>query len=151
MKRLHINVGVEDVAKSIAFYNNLFNEDPSVTKDDYAKWMLEDPRINFSISLAKTSPKGVDHLGFQADTPDELAVIAERLKAADQVTFDQDQTVCCYAQSDKTWVQDPDGVTWENFYTYKQTEEFGQGPTEEELHLAAERKEKVAESTSCCG
>jgi predicted lactoylglutathione lyase len=124
MKRFHVNVTVADLAKSIDFYETLFGEPPSVTKDDYAKWMLEDPRVNFSISESARS-QGVNHIGLQADTMEELGSIQERLHNAGKQTFEQPDAECCYARSSKTWVRDPDDVAWETFVTHKEITHYG--------------------------
>ena len=124
MKRFHVNLTVSDLKRSVDFYNTLFATEPSVEKDDYAKWMLEDPRINFSITeSAKAS--GVNHIGLQADTVDELKEIQDRLYDAEQKTFEQPAAECCYAKSTKTWVHDPDEVAWETFVTHGQITHFG--------------------------
>jgi predicted lactoylglutathione lyase len=124
MKRFHVNLTVSDLKKSVDFYNTLFAIEPSVEKDDYAKWMLEDPRINFSITeSAKVS--GVNHIGLQADTVDELKEIQDRLYEAKQKTFEQPVAECCYAKSTKTWVRDPDEVAWETFVTHGQITHYG--------------------------
>ena len=117
MKRMHLHVSVDDLPKSIAFYSTLFGAEPSVTKPDYAKWMLDDPRVNFAIS-AHGAAAGVDHIGIQVDDRDELATLAQRLKAAGETTFDEEATTCCYAHSDKSWVSDPSGLSWETFYAF---------------------------------
>jgi catechol 2,3-dioxygenase-like lactoylglutathione lyase family enzyme len=131
MKRFHVNVAVADLAKSIDFYNTLFGESPSVVKDDYAKWMLEDPRVNFSINESSRS-RGVDHIGLQADTMEELGGIQERLYSAGEQTFEQPDAECCYAHSSKTWVRDPDEVAWETFVTHNEITHYGNdhGPEE---------------------
>src|SRR5690349_24424697 len=105
MKRFHVHVAVPDLAASIRFYSTMFDAPPSVVKDDYAKWMLEDPRVNLAIS-SRARATGVDHMGIQVDSPGELATLATRLKAAGNTTFDQEATTCCYAKSDKSWVTD---------------------------------------------
>ena len=126
MKRLHLHVSVPDLDQSIRFYATLFGAQPSVVKDDYAKWMLDDPRVNFAIS-ARGRDVGVDHVGIQVDSTGELAVLAGRLKAAGAETFDEQATTCCYAQSDKSWVQDPGGIAWEAYHTMADAELFNQG------------------------
>lgn len=141
MKRLHLHVSVPDLAQSIQFYETLFGARPSVVKDDYAKWMLEDPRVNFAISQ-RDRLAGVDHVGIQTDTSEELAELASRLKAAGAQTFDQEATTCCYAQSDKSWVSDPAGVRWETFYTFGEATTYGE---EEPADLGA------AAGSACCG
>lgn len=125
MKRLHLHVSVDDLAQSIGFYSTLFGVAPSVVQTDYAKWMLDDPRVNFAIS-DRASTTGVDHLGIQADTPEELRSIAARLKAAGEVTLDQAATNCCYARSDKSWVNDPSGLRWETFHTLDDAPTYGE-------------------------
>ena len=125
MKRLHVHVAVEDLAKSIDFYSTLFGAEPAVVKDDYAKWMLDDPRVNFAIS-DRASTAGVDHLGIQVESGEELAELAGRLKAAGEVTRDQEATTCCYAKSDKAWVNDPSGIRWETFYTFGEAVTYGE-------------------------
>lgn len=117
MKRFHVHVNVEHLDSSIRFYTTLFGAEPSVVKDDYAKWMLDDPRINFAISQRGRMP-GVDHLGLQAEDGGELAVMGERLLQADAVTQAETATTCCYARSDKFWAQDPQGVRWETFHSF---------------------------------
>ncbi len=125
MKRLHLHVSVPDLTQSIAFYETLFGAAPSVVKDDYAKWMLDDPRMNFAISARERAP-GVDHVGIQVDSQAELAELAGRLKSAGAVTFDQEATTCCYARSDKSWVSDPAGVRWETFFTFGDATSYGE-------------------------
>jgi len=125
MKRLHIHVGVDDLDRSIRFYNALFGAEPVKTKPDYAKWLLDDPRVNFAIST-RARHKGVDHLGLQVDDDSELAEIRGRLAGADMATFDDGETVCCYARSDKSWVQDPSGVAWEAYRTMADAQVFAE-------------------------
>lgn len=139
MKRLHMHVSVPDLAPAIAFYRALFDAEPTATKSDYAKWMLDDPRVNFAIS-ARARGAGVDHVGIQVDSRDELGVLATRLKAAGAATFDQEATTCCYAQSDKSWVTDTAGVRWESFFTHGEATSYGE---DEVLPEAAE--------VACCG
>jgi catechol 2,3-dioxygenase-like lactoylglutathione lyase family enzyme len=125
MKRLHLHVSVPDLAQSIQFYETLFGAPATVVKGDYAKWMLDDPRVNFAISQREREA-GVDHVGIQVDSAEELGELATRLKAAGAVTFDQEATTCCYAQSDKSWVNDPAGVRWETFYTFGEATSYGE-------------------------
>ncbi len=124
MKRFHVSVTVADLGRSVEFYKTLFGEDPSVIKDDYAKWMLDDPRINFSISQSARS-HGVSHVGLQADTMSELEEIQERLRTAGAQTIEQPDAQCCYARSSKTWVRDPDSVAWETFVTHNDITHYG--------------------------
>lgn len=124
MKRLHVHVAVSDIQESVGFYATMFGAPPSVVKDDYAKWMLDDPRVNFAISSRGRAP-GLDHLGIQAEEGVELAEISGRLKAAGADTVDEAAATCCYAQSDKTWVQDPAGIRWETFHTFGESTVYG--------------------------
>jgi len=139
MKRLHLHVSVPDLAQSIRFYETLFGAPPSVVKDDYAKWMLEDPKVNLAISQ-RDRAAGVDHVGIQVDSAEELGELATRLKSAGAQTFDQEATTCCYARSDKSWVTDPAGVRWETFYTFGEATSYG----EDEPAVAAA-------ASACCG
>jgi catechol 2,3-dioxygenase-like lactoylglutathione lyase family enzyme len=141
MKRLHVHVAVENLDKSIGFYSTLFGAEPAVVKDDYAKWMLDDPRVNFAISDRARVP-GVDHLGIQVETNDELMELAGRLKAAGETTRDQEATTCCYARSDKAWVNDPSGLRWETFFTFGDATAYG----EDEPDVTLVSKPKAA----CC-
>lgn len=124
MKRFHVNVSVSDLARSTQFYSTLFGVPPTLRKGDYAKWMLEDPRLNFSISESH-SARGVNHIGLQAETLEELAAIQARLDEAEEKTFEQPDAQCCYARSSKTWVRDPDDVAWETFVTHGQITHYG--------------------------
>ena len=117
MKRLHVHAGVGDLDASIAFYSTLFGAAPDVVKPDYAKWMLEDPRVNFAISSGRHESKGIEHLGIQAEDQAELAEVYGRLKAADRPILEEGRTTCCYARSEKSWIADPDGIAWEAFFT----------------------------------
>ncbi len=114
MKRFHVHVAVPDLAKSIRFYSTMFGAEPAVVKDDYAKWMLEDPRVNFAISQ-RGGAAGVNHLGFQVDDASELQEIHGRLDAADAGVLEEKDVSCCYARSDKYWTTDPAGIPWESF------------------------------------
>lgn len=127
MKRFHVHVGVKDLAEGVRFYSALFGAQPSVTKDDYAKWMLDDPRINFAIST-RSGKAGLDHLGLQVDTADELAGLESQLKSASRDVVEEKGTTCCYAASDKSWVQDPAGIAWEAFHTLDTVPIFGEAP-----------------------
>ena len=143
MQRLHLHINVEDLERSIGFYSTLFGAEPTVRKPDYAKWMLEDPRVNLAISERGLAP-GLAHAGIQAETADELAVIASRLKAAGESTFDQQATSCCYAKSDKSWVVDPSGLQWETFHTFGESTAYG-----EDLAVAPVIAEQVMPAASC--
>ncbi len=141
MKRFHVHVHVEDLAKSVAFYSKLFAAEPTRLEGDYAKWMLDDPRINFAISSRGGQP-GVDHLGFQTDDAAELADLKARAKDADMALLDEGTTTCCYAQSEKHWVTDPQGLAWEHFHTLTDIPTFNQ--------KAAASTETAAEPPACC-
>ena len=133
MKRFHVHTGVENLDQSIAFYTALFGQEPSVTKPDYAKWMLDDPRINFAISQRDGAVKGVEHLGLQVADQEELAEVYGRLKAADRPVLEEGATTCCYAQSEKSWIADPDGVVWEAFLTTGDSTTYGGNPELQQL------------------
>ncbi len=117
MKRFHVHLNVAEIDGNVRFYSQLFGAAPSIRRPDYAKWMLDDPRVNFAISVRGREP-GVDHLGLQADTGAELAEIGARLAAADAIALTESGTTCCYARSDKFWAQDPQGTRWETFHTF---------------------------------
>ena len=117
MKRLHVHVGVENLDASIGFYSTMFGAEPSVVKEDYAKWMLDDPRVNFAISTTGRTP-GIDHLGFQVADAEGLAALGRRLDAAGGTVVPEEAAICCYAQSDKLWTEDPQGTRWETFHTF---------------------------------
>ena len=145
MKRLHLHVSVPDLDQSIRFYATLFGAQPSVVKDDYAKWMLDDPRVNFAISKQPNRTVGVDHVGIQVDSTAELAELAGRLKAAGAQTFDEEATTCCYAKSDKSWVGDPAGLRWETFYTFGEATTYGTSDALAALEATAKPQ------AACCG
>lgn len=140
MKRFHVHVAVNDLGKSIAFYSAVFGEEPAVVKDDYAKWMLEDPRLNFAISDRGQTP-GVNHLGFQAEDNAELEAIHSNLLKADTAIQREVGAHCCYAKSDKYWVTDPQGIAWETFHSLGSIPLFG----------SPEREPALVEETSSCG
>lgn len=133
MKRMHVHISVDDLAQSIQFYNHLFGTTPAVEKPDYAKWMLDDPRVNFAISQRGNKP-GLDHLGIQVDSSEELAEIKQRLQAADMSMLTQEGTTCCYAKSDKHWVQDPSGIAWESYRTLDSAPTFNDAKDETADH-----------------
>ncbi len=145
MKRLHLHVSVPQIEPAIAFYSTLLNAEPVVVKDDYAKWLLEDPRVNLAIS-SRARATGVDHVGIQVDSAEELAALASRLKAAGETTFDQEATTCCYARSDKSWVTDTAGVRWETFYTHGEATSYG----EDEVMPEATASSCCAPKQACC-
>src|SRR5512133_2077112 len=123
MKRFHVHVHVDDLQVSVAFYSKMFAAEPTRIEADYAKWMLDDPRLNFAISARGGKP-GVDHLGLQTDTDEELAELKARAWAADLTLADEGETTCCYARSDKHWLVDPQGISWEHFRTLEDVEMF---------------------------
>ena len=125
MKRLHVHVSVKDLPASIRFYRTLFGADPAVTQVDYAKWMLEDPRVNFAISVNR-QPIGVNHLGFQVETDEELRGMRAQLEEADARMVEESDQPCCYAKSDKYWVTDPTGIAWETFHTLGRIPVYGE-------------------------
>lgn len=136
MKRFHIHVGVKDLNHSVQFYSTLFGQQPTKLKEDYAKWMLEDPRVNFAIST-RVNAQGVDHMGIQVDESSELAELTERLKKADLGVYGEGATTCCYAESEKAWVKDPSGIAWETYHTMSDADLFSEKP-------------KQASASACC-
>ncbi len=145
MKRFHVHVAVSDLSKSIAFYSAIFGERPNVVKADYAKWMLEDPRINFAISNRGHAP-GVNHLGLQAEDNAELEAIHANLQKADTTVLPEKGAHCCYAKSDKYWVTDPQGIAWESFHSLGSVPLYG----EEHQAVPAPAPGGVAQATACC-
>ena len=128
MKRLHVHVSVADLDQSIRFYSTLFAAQPTVIKSDYAKWLLDDPRVNFAISTGQHATKGIEHLGIQVESREELAEVYSRLNAADRPVLDEGATTCCYAKSEKSWIADPDGIVWEAFFTNGEATTYGDSP-----------------------
>lgn len=126
MKRFHVNLKVKDLPRTVELYTALFGADPTVLKTDYAKWMLEDPRINFAISTGK-GMTGVEHLGIQAESKKELEEIYQNLRQAKGKTVEEGETHCCYAHSEKAWIKDPNGIEWEAFYTSGHSDRYGKG------------------------
>jgi hypothetical protein len=141
MKRLHVHVCVEDLTQSVRFYSTLFAAMPTVLKPDYAKWMLDDPRVNFAIST-RSSETGLDHLGIQVETRDELHEVYGRLQQAERPVLEEGATACCYAQSEKSWISDPQGVPWETFLTTGESTIYG-----DSVDLGSIR---VAKTQRCC-
>ena len=127
MKRLHVHVSVDDLSQSIRFYSTLFAAEPTVAKPEYAKWMLDDPRVNFAISKLDGRTAGISHLGIQAEDETELAEVYDRLSRAERPIVEAKGTTCCYARSDKQWIADPQGVPWETFFTYGEATVYGEG------------------------
>lgn len=141
MKRMHVHVSVADLAKAVRFYSELFSEQPAVVKPDYAKWMLDDPRVNFAISTRGQTP-GLDHLGIQVENDGELREVYARLQNAGGQIFEEGQTTCCYAQSEKSWIEDPAGISWEAFLTIGESTDYGSG---------RKTGARIAQSGACCG
>lgn len=158
MKRLHVHVGVNDLAESIRFYSTLFAAEPAVAKADYAKWMLDDPRVNFAISTGQVEGRGIEHLGIQVESEDELAEVHARLKAADRPLLEEGATVCCYARSEKSWIADPQGVVWETFRTTGEAVHYGTSPELDKLasdqaaaNACCAPAIETKPAASCCG
>jgi catechol 2,3-dioxygenase-like lactoylglutathione lyase family enzyme len=141
MKRLHVHVSVNDLDASVRFYSQLFAADPTVHKPDYAKWMVEDPRVNFAISQRDGRP-GVQHLGIQVEDRGELEEVYGRLRRAERPVIEEGETTCCYAHSEKSWIEDPQGVQWETFLTSGESTVYGT----DEIRPKAEKEAKAA----CC-
>jgi len=158
MKRLHVHVGVADLGRSIGFYSTLFGAAPSVVKPDYAKWMLDDPRVNFAISEGRHAGRGIEHLGIQVEDKGELAEVYGRLEAADRPMIEEGATTCCYARSEKSWIADPDGVVWEAFLTDGDATVYGESPALTALSgnaapasCCAPAIEEAPAAPKCCG
>ena len=130
MKRFHVHLHVNDLKASVAFYSRLFSAEPSRLEADYAKWMLDDPRVNFAISTRGRKP-GLDHLGFQVDSAEELATMKTAAQGAEMALIDEGATTCCYAKSEKHWIIDPTGVPWEHFHTLGNIPVFNEQTTPE--------------------
>jgi hypothetical protein len=139
MKRLHVHVAVSDLSQSVGFYSALFAAQPTVLKMDYAKWMLDDPRVNFAISTRRRAP-GLDHLGIQVESQEELHEVYGRLRQAGDNIIEQGQTACCYAKSEKSWIDDPAGISWETFHTTGDSITYGDGTGEREARVAHARQ-----------
>jgi catechol 2,3-dioxygenase-like lactoylglutathione lyase family enzyme len=141
MKRMHVHVAVDDLSRSIGFYSALFDAQPAVVKADYAKWMLDDPCVNFAISTRGREP-GLDHLGIQVENKTELHEVYARLRKAGGTIIEQGETACCYAKSEKSWIDDPAGIAWETFHTTGENTDYGDG--------SGERVARVAHEKLCC-
>jgi catechol 2,3-dioxygenase-like lactoylglutathione lyase family enzyme len=139
MKRLHVHVAVNDIPQSVGFYSALFASQPAVVKTDYAKWMLDDPRVNFAISTRGREP-GLDHLGIQVEDAGELNEVYERLREAGGNVIEQGETACCYAKSEKSWIDDPAGIAWETFLTKGESITYGDGTGENTARVAHEKQ-----------
>ena len=144
MKRLHVHVAVDNLSQSIGFYSALFAAQPALVKTDYAKWMLDDPRVNFAISTHSGRAPGIDHLGIEVEDGQELQAVYGRLKEAEGPVLEEGKTTCCYAQSEKSWILDPQGVSWETFLTTGESTVYGTS--------APRLKPKpAAKAAACCG
>ena len=143
MKRLHVHVSVEDIGHSVGFYSALFAAEPTVAKSDYAKWMLDDPCVNFAISTRGREP-GLDHLGIQVENTDELREVYARLREAGGNIIEQGKTTCCYSKSEKSWIDDPAGIAWETFHTTGESTDYGDGTGENRARVAHEKQ------SACC-
>jgi len=140
MKRMHVHVAVHDLQQSIGFYSALFAAKPAMVKSDYAKWMLDDPRVNFAIST-RGRQAGLDHLGIQVESKDELDDVYGRLREAGGAVLEEGQTTCCYARSEKSWIEDPSGISWETFFTTGESIDYG---------IGIEKEARVAHAQACC-
>ena len=164
MKRLHIHLSVEDISQSVRFYSVLFSAEPAVEKPDYAKWMLDDPRANFAIS-ARGGQAGLDHLGIQVETLDELQEVYGRLEQANRPVLEEGATTCCYAKSEKAWIADPQGLSWETFLTTGESTFYGDGASLRHIRTSTGAccvletpqgaccapKPELAAEAACCG
>jgi len=154
MKRFHVHLHVDDLNRSIGFYSQLFAAQPARIEADYAKWMLEDPAVNFAISTRGSKP-GIDHLGIQTDDADELTALKARAQAADMALLDEGTTTCCYACSEKHWVTDPQGVAWEHFHTLGNIPVFNEAPppapgTAPACCAPSDSRAAAKRAASCC-
>lgn len=146
MNRLHVHIGVEDLQKSIGFYSAMFGAEPAKVKTDYARWLLDDPSVNFAIST-KTKSVGIEHLGLEVESMDELEAVRERLQEAqrfsDAPITDESDASCCYARGEKSWAVDPSGVSWESFYTKSDVDGYFGSITQTQI-------DAVNQSGPCC-
>jgi hypothetical protein len=154
MKRFHVHLHVDELAKSIGFYSKLFALEPDRLEGDYAKWMLEDPPVNFAIST-RGNQAGIDHLGIQTDDAAELAALKARAQAADMALLDEGETTCCYARSEKHWITDPQGIAWEHFHTLADIPVFNEAAAQPAAQSAccaplASAVAQTTESAACC-
>lgn len=153
MKRLHVHVGVDNLEESIKFYSALFDAEPTKTKEDYAKWMLDDPRVNFAVST-RSGAKGLNHLGIQVDDAHELETLRTQISSANISSHSEGETVCCYARSEKSWVEDPSGIAWEAYHTMDDAQIYSNEPLSAvapaETQGQHESLEPSEKSASCC-
>ena len=141
MKRMHVHVSVANIENAVGFYSALFATKPSVLKHDYAKWMLDDPRVNFAISAREGDP-GLDHLGIQVESEGELQDVYSRLREAGGDVVEEGKTTCCYAKAEKSWIDDPAGISWETFFTTGESTNYG---------TSFEKGARIARAKACCG
>jgi catechol 2,3-dioxygenase-like lactoylglutathione lyase family enzyme len=151
MKRLHVNMAVNDLDTSIGFYTALFDSEPTVQKEDYAKWMLDDPRVNFAITT-RGQRKGIDHLGIQVENEAELGEVYSRLQSAGAPVIEEGETTCCYANSEKSWIFDPEGIAWETFLTRGESPVYGSDFIEAATQDSAccTPRQKASADSGCC-
>jgi predicted enzyme related to lactoylglutathione lyase len=140
MKRMHVHVSVDEITRAIGFYSALFAAKPAVVKSDYAKWMLDDPRVNFAISTRGREP-GLDHLGIQVESAGELHDVYARLRQAGGAILEEGHTTCCYAKSEKSWIDDPAGISWETFHTTGEATDYG---------TSVKEGAQIAHAKACC-
>jgi hypothetical protein len=158
MKRMHIHVGVNNIEESVRFYSSLFGTEPAKLKPDYAKWMLEDPHLNFAIST-RSGKIGLDHMGLQVDDARELAALRDDMSAANISTHSDGETICCYAKSEKSWVEDPNGIAWEAYHTMEDAQLYmGEETTEAACctpetpqGVCCDPKPELVAAAPCCG
>lgn len=159
MKRMHIHVGVNNLDESVRFYSALFGAAPAKLKPDYAKWMLEDPHLNFAIST-RSGRTGLDHMGLQVDDAGELAALRDHMSAANISTHSDGETTCCYAKSEKSWVEDPNGIAWEAYHTMEDAQIYAGDDAvtaaaccipEAPQGVCCEPKPELASGAPCCG
>jgi len=148
MKRFHLHISVEDLNKNVQFYSQLFNADPTILKEDYAKWAVDDPALNFAIST-HSSKTGLDHVGIQTETDDELRTLRNQLETAGMEGVAQDNTACCYAKSDKYWVQDPQGIAWETFHSLESVPVFSDKDVDDK-HSGCCIPSSAESNSNCC-
>lgn len=152
MKRFHVHIAVDDLDANIRFYSNVFGAPPTVLKPDYAKWMLEDPRVNFALSKQGVKA-GLDHLGVQVESDAELAELRKQIAGAEIAALDQPNAVCCYSRSDKYWITDPQGIAWETFHTLDSVAVYGETRSPESNTCCSRAPSSTSDerkSTGCC-
>ena len=151
MNYFHVHLKVSDLPKSIAFYNALFNQEATVVKSDYAKWQLDNPQVNFAISTAEDRKPGLAHLGLQAENGTVLKQLYQQMKQAEGDIKEEGDTVCCYAKSEKSWIEDPEGISWEVFHTYGEATFYGSGENAKKAPESMDNWQDHQKANSCCG